>query len=75
MFQPKYELLDIKQNEPIIITKVSKIDRRIMLLHKKPIISLQKIKFDKEKILEVETVKYLDFNDSIFVENRTKFLN
>ena len=74
MFEPKYEILELEQRDEIISAKISKIDKRILFLHGEPIVSNQVIRFDKDKIASIETIKYLVFKDSIFVKNRDEFV-
>ncbi len=74
VFDPTYEILHMEQEDKIVKAKVSKIDNRILFLHKGPIVTNQVIRFDNDKITSVETTKYVTFNDSIFVKNRDEFL-
>ena len=75
VFEPTYEILHIEQENEVVRTKVSKIDKRILFLHKEPIIINQLIEFDGNKIISIETTKYEIFNDSVFVKNRDKLVN
>ena len=75
VFEPSYEVLQIEQENEIVKAKVSKIDKRILFLHKEPIVIDQIIRFDNDRISTIETTKYEVFNDSVFVKNRDKLVN
>lgn len=74
-FDPTYEILQIEQEDEIVKARVSKIDKRILFLHEKPIVTNQIIRFDNDKIIGIETTEYVLFNDSIFVKNRNGLLS
>ncbi|MEX0290048.1 MAG: hypothetical protein AB3N14_13140 [Flavobacteriaceae bacterium] len=74
-FDPSYRILHIEQENGMVKAKISKIDRRILFLHEEPIVTNQIIRFDKDKIISIETTKYEVFNDSVFSQNRSKLLN
>ena len=75
VFNPKYEILEIEQENGIVKAKISKIDKRIAFLHKKPIVTNQTIRFKNDRISSIETTKYIYFNDTIFVRNRDELVN
>tara|TARA_R110002049_G_scaffold275962_1_gene454105 strand:+ start:4633 stop:5220 length:588 start_codon:yes stop_codon:yes gene_type:complete len=75
VFEPTYEILQIKQENKIVKAKISKMDKRISFLHKEPIVINQIIRFDNNKIMTIETTEYVIFKDSIFVENRDGLVN
>ncbi|MEP0264285.1 hypothetical protein [Dokdonia sp.] len=75
VFDPTYEILHIEQENGIVKATISKADKRILFLHKQPIVTNQVLRFDRDKITSIETVKYLVFNDTTFVKNRTDFLS
>lgn len=75
VFDPAYEILRIEQEGEVVNATVSKIDKRIRFLHREPIVTNQTLRFDGNKIVSIETTKYVVFNDSIFVANRSAFLN
>ncbi|MBL7471211.1 hypothetical protein [Robertkochia sediminum] len=75
VFEPTYKILEIAQVNGTVTAKISKTDRRISFLHNEPIVTDQVIRFDKDKIISIETTKYVIFNDSTFVKNRDKLLN
>jgi len=75
IFDPSYEILEIVEVDTIVKAKISKIDKRIVFLHEAPIVTDQVIRFVNDKISIVETTKYVNFNDSIFVENRDKLVS
>jgi hypothetical protein len=70
VFEPTYKILEIRQVNGTVKAKISKTDKRISFLHKKPIVTDQVIRFHKDKITSIETTKYVIFNDSVFVKNR-----
>ena len=74
VFEPTYKILEIRQENSVVKTKVSKTDKRISFLHEEPIVTEQVMRFEKDKITSLETTKYLIFNDSLFVANREKLL-
>jgi hypothetical protein len=75
VFQPTYKVLEIEKKNETVKATISKTDKRISFLHKKPIVTNQIIYFDKNKITRVETTKYVIFNDSTFVKNRDELLD
>ena len=75
LFNPTYEILEIEQDSDMVKATISKMDKRILFLHKEPIVTNQIIRFTDDKISSVETTKYVIFNDSTFVENRGKLLS
>ncbi len=75
VFEAEYKVLEIEEENGIIKTKVLQKDKRILFLHESPIITNQIIRFKNNKITSIEIVKYVAFNDTIFIKNRTKLLN
>ncbi|MGJ8593546.1 MAG: hypothetical protein ACSHXF_13425 [Aquaticitalea sp.] len=75
VFDPSYKILEINQDKDIIKATISKTDKRISFLNEEPIIWNEIIRFDKHKIIKVERVNYLQFNDSIFIKNRDNLSN
>tara|TARA_R110000868_G_scaffold220806_1_gene472219 strand:- start:1896 stop:2198 length:303 start_codon:yes stop_codon:yes gene_type:complete len=61
--------------DEIVKAKISKIDKRLSFLHHEPIVTNQVIRFDKDKIISIETTEYVIFNDSTFVKNRDGLVN
>ena len=74
-FKPEYKVINISEEDEIIKTKISQKDKRILFLNEEPIITNQVIRFKNGKILNIEIVDYIVFNDSIFIRNRTKLIN
>lgn len=74
VFEPNYKILSIEQEDGKVKATVSKNDTRIQFLHEGPIITDQVFRFKDNKITSIETTKYVVFNDSLFVENRERFL-
>lgn len=75
VFDPTYEILRIEKEDKYIKATISKIDKRISFLHQQPIITNQLIRFDRNKIVSLETTEYIVFNDSTFVKNRDSLLS
>tara|TARA_R110002049_G_scaffold68392_6_gene177301 strand:+ start:541 stop:1113 length:573 start_codon:yes stop_codon:yes gene_type:complete len=75
VFDPTYEILQIELEDEIVKAKISKIDKRLSFLHHEPIVTNQVIRFDKDKIISIETTEYVIFNDSSFVKNRDGLVN
>ena len=74
IFQPTYKIIEIEREDDIVKVQISKTDKRISFLHKEPIVTNQILRFDKDKISRIETVEYVVYNDSLWVENRGHFL-
>ena len=74
VFNPTYKILEIKQENDIVKAKISKMDKRINLLHEKPTVWSSIIRFDSDKILSIERTN-VTFNDKTWEGNRTKLLN
>ncbi|KAA3624206.1 MAG: hypothetical protein DWQ02_23375 [Bacteroidetes bacterium] len=70
VFDPNYEILQIFQEGEVVKAKISKIDKRILFLHEEPIVTNQILRFNNDKIVSIETTKYVFFNDSLFIKNR-----
>lgn len=75
VFHPTYKIIRIEQENNIVKVQISKTDKRISFLHKEPIITNQIVRFDKDKISHIETVEYVVYNDSLWLENRGHFLD
>ena len=75
VFEPTYKILEIGQENGAIKATTSKTDKRILFLNEEPIVTEQVLRFEKDKIISIETTKYVIFNDSLFVANRAQFLN
>ena len=74
VFDPTYEILEIEQENEMVKVRVAKMDKRIAFLHKEPIVTSEIIQFDRNKIKSIARTNVV-FNDSVFVTNRTNFLN
>ena len=74
VFEPNYEILEIEQKDGIVKAKISKMDKRIFFLHEKPFITNQIIKFQKDKIISIET-DYLNFNYPTWEKNKNGLLS
>ena len=74
VFEPNYEILEIEQKDGIVKAKISKMDKRIFFLHEKPFITNQIIKFQKDKIISIET-DYLNFDYPTWEKNKNGLLS
>lgn len=68
LFNPSYTLLEISQEGDIVKAKISKLDQRILFLHKEPTIWNAAIHFEYNKIVRIENTN-VAFNDSIWSTN------
>ncbi|AXT59182.1 hypothetical protein D1816_02070 [Aquimarina sp. AD10] len=73
VFDPTYKILEIKQENEVVVAKVSKIDKRIRFLHEGPTVWSAVIRFNVDKISSIER-KNVTFNENTWGENRTKLL-
>ncbi len=73
VFDPTYKILEIELGNDIVKATVSKIDQRIQFLQQEPFITNETLRFDKNKIVTVET-EYVNFNEKIWDKNRTALL-
>ena len=74
VFQPTYKILKIEKENGIIKAKVSKTDKRISFLHHEPIVTDEIIKFEGDKIKNINRTS-ASFNVEKFVKNRDKLVN
>ncbi|GAA4278057.1 hypothetical protein [Aquimarina mytili] len=74
VFDPKYKILEIDQENEIVKVKISKEDKRIRFLHEEPTVWSAFIRFDTDKIISIER-KNVVFKDKVWERNRTKLLN
>ena len=74
VFNPVYDVLGTQEEEHEIKVKVSKMDKRIGLLHEKPFITQQIFKFEEGRIAAIET-QYLNFDEKTWEGNKTAIVN
>ena len=74
VFTPSYEILEIEQQDEIVKAKISKKCKRILFLHEKPFITNQIIRFQKNKIVTIET-DYVNFDEKTWGKNKTELVN
>ncbi|MGS0526462.1 hypothetical protein ACU8V7_16050 [Zobellia nedashkovskayae] len=74
VFNPKYKILQITQENENVKAKITKNDKRINFLHKEPTVWNAVIRFDNDKISSIERTNVI-FNEKVWVENRTKLLS
>lgn len=70
VFDPTYKILQIKEEKDIITAKVSKTDKRIFFLTQEPVVWVETLQFDQNKIVQVNRIEYEVFNIEKFVKNR-----
>lgn len=75
VFEPTYQILEIKQENGLVKTKISKIDKRIFFLHEEPMVWNEVIQFDHQKIIKIERVRYEVFKVAKFLRNRDSLVN
>lgn len=75
IFQPNYELLEIKEVDKGVEVKVSKTDPRILFLNEEPNINKELFTFKQGKIYSSEILEYIVFNWDLWDENRSKLVN
>ena len=74
VFSPSHEILEIEQQDGIVKAKISKRCKRILFLHEKPFITNQIIRFEKNKIVTIET-DYTNFDEKTWERNKTGLIN
>ncbi|WP_159020121.1 hypothetical protein [Algibacter sp. L3A6] len=74
VFSPNYKILEIEEAGGMVKVKISKIDKRIAFLQETPFIMHQTIKFQKEKIISIET-EYLDFKEATWERNKNTLIS
>jgi len=70
VFEPTYKVLKIEQDNQLVKAKISKIDKRLSFLHEEPMVWTEVIKFNQNKIVEVERIKYDIFKVDKFINKR-----
>jgi len=73
VFDPSYQILEIEEENGIVKAKISKTDKRILFLHKKPFITNQIINFHKDKIIGIE-IDYMNFDYPTWEKNKSELL-
>ena len=74
VFGPTYKVIEIQQINETVKAKISKVDKRISLLHEGPTVWNAVIYFDADKIISIERSNVV-FDDKIWEKNRTKLIN
>jgi hypothetical protein len=74
VFSPNYNILEIEEAGGMVKVKISKMDKRIAFLQEAPFITHQTIKFQKEKIISIET-EYLDFREATWERNKNRLIS
>ncbi|MGY3795729.1 hypothetical protein [Aquimarina sp. 433] len=70
VFDPTYNILQIREEKDIVIAKVSKTDKRIFFLTQEPVVWVETLQFDQNRIVKVNRMEYEVFNIDKFVKNR-----
>jgi len=74
VFKPNYKVLEMNLESGIIKAKVSKVDNRILFFMQKPFLTNEVLKFEKDKIIAIET-EYLNFDEETWGKNRSELLS
>ena len=74
VFQPTYQLTSIEINEGFFYAEVMKKGKRIEFLNGGPVISREKYVLDDGKIISVDIVKYVSFNEDRWSRKRAELL-
>lgn len=74
VFDPSYEILEMELQDGIVNVQISKMDKRIFFLHEEPFITRQIIRFEKDKIISIET-DYVNFQENTWARNKTELLS
>ena len=74
VFNPNYKIIEIEEAGEMVKVKISKMDKRIAFLQEAPFITHQTIKFQKEKIISIET-EYLDFREATWERNKNTLIS
>ncbi len=75
VFEPTYKILEIKEENGTVEVKISKIDKRIYYLHEEPMIWNEIVRFEKNKIIRIERIKYEVFNVEKFLKKREELVS
>ena len=75
IFNPKYEIVEIEERNDSVFATISKDDCRIHLLHENPLV--YKVHFDivDNKLIAINTIKYLNADWTVWQNNRKKFID
>ncbi len=75
VFDPTYKILEIEEENQVVKAKISKIDKRILFLNEEPMVWYEIVRFDNNKIVQVERIEYEVFNVEKFLKNRDGLVN
>lgn len=75
VFDPTYKILEIEEENQVVKAKISKIDKRILFLNEEPMVWYEIVRFDNNKIVQVERIEYEVFNVEKFLNNRDGLVN
>ena len=68
VFRPSYTVLEIRQENELVKARISKIDKRIHLLHGEPTVWNEVLKFTDARIASIERTNIV-FNEKIWQKN------
>ena len=74
VFEPTYKIIEIERMSETVKVRISKMDKRIRLLHEGPTVWDAVIQFGGDKIVRIENSNVV-FNDKIWEKNRTELIN
>lgn len=75
VFGPNYKILDLREDGDDLHLKVSKVCDRILFLQQKPFVTHEIMKIKDGAIYSIDVVEYVDFNDSIWADNRARLVS
>ncbi|WP_339788794.1 nuclear transport factor 2 family protein [uncultured Imperialibacter sp.] len=74
-FHPTYEIREIEQSGDTVLMQVSKTCTRIHFLHEEPTVTKERVVFQNGKILSIEIVDFVVFNDERWATNRAHLVS
>ncbi|MEM1257132.1 MAG: hypothetical protein AAGC45_08025 [Bacteroidota bacterium] len=75
VFQPKYEILDLKTHGEAVTLRVSKVCQRIQFLNGGPMVSKERIRLKEGKMYELEIQEFISFDNEGWDAKREQLVN
>lgn len=75
VFEPKYEILDVKTEGEAVELTVSKVCQRIQFLNGGPMVSKERLGFKEGKIYDLEIQEFIEFNGEQWNANREELVS
>ena len=70
VFNPSYELIEIRKEGEHIIATISAKSERFAYLENNPLVCIKKYSFKEKKIIQIETINYINVNWSVWQNKR-----